>query len=431
MKVLIVDDAGEGSLDLALRAQRDGHKVKLFQRRYDPQKRPVGKGLVELVNAWQPHVDWADLVILPTCSVYMHQMDRLHAMGATIIGGNLESASWELDRLTGMQVFKKAGIAVPPYREFRDYPEAIKYVEKQGCGFASKPCWDEPDKGMTYVGKEPEDMIYMLDKWRRKHGRPKGTFILQEVVKGIEFAVGSWWGPGGWSGGWEENKEFKKHMAGDVGGNTGEMGTVIRYVKSSKLADKMLKPLEAQLERIGYVGCIDVNCIIDEDGNPWPLEFTNRFGWPAWNISQALLKDDPIEFMLSLAEGKTTNPFRLNEIAVGVVVAQGDFPFSKIAREDVCGIPIWGAGEADERFHPCEIQKGKETEWATAGDYLMVCTGTGDTVQQARQAAYRAVHRLSIPNNPFWRVDIGSKLARELPELNRHGYARGMVYSGS
>lgn len=431
MRVLIVDDAGEGALDLALRAQRDGHQVRVFTRRYDPVKRPVGKGLVERVPDWRAHVDWCDLIILPVNNFYMSQMDALRARGVKIIGGGVESASWERERLKGMAILKRCGIPVPPSVEFRDYDAAIKHVEKTGESYASKPCWDEDDKGLSYVADSPEGLIYMLRKWKRKHGRPKGPFILQEKIKGIEFAVGGWFGPGGWAGGWEENWEEKKLMTGGLGPNTGETGTTLRYVRSSKLADKLLRPLEAELQRIGYVGCIDVNAIVDEDGAPWPLEFTNRFGWPAWNISMALLKDDPIDFFMALAEGETPSPFRLNEVAVGVVVAQGDFPHSKIPREEVVGIPIWGANAEDERLHPCEIMAGEKgvSDWAAAGDYLLVGTGTGNTVQEARQGAYRAVKRLEIPNSPFWRTDIGSRLARQLPALQQHGYARGLSYS--
>src|SRR5580692_2206812 len=164
---------------------------------------------------------------------------------------------------------------------------------------------------------EPAHPVYMLDAWRRRHGRSKGPLMLQQKVKGIEFAVGSWFGPGGFAGGWEENFEHKKLYAGDIGPNCGEMGTVLRYVRRSKLADRLLKPIEEELHRIGYVGCVDVNAIVDEDGNAWPLEFTNRLGWPAWNISQALLESDPVEFLYDLAGGNAhRNPFRLNDVAV-------------------------------------------------------------------------------------------------------------------
>jgi hypothetical protein len=47
---------------------------------------------------------------------------------------------------------------------------------------------------------------------------------LQEKKQGAEFAVGGWYGPGGWCGCWYENLENKKLMVGDLGPNTGEMG---------------------------------------------------------------------------------------------------------------------------------------------------------------------------------------------------------------
>jgi hypothetical protein len=39
---------------------------------------------------------------------------------------------------------------------------------------------------------------------------------------------------------------------------------------------------------------------VDEDGTPWPLEFTCRLGWPA-NIELALHKNDPVAFLVGLA----------------------------------------------------------------------------------------------------------------------------------
>jgi hypothetical protein len=91
------------------------------------------------------------------------------------------------------------------------------------------------------------------------------------------MAVSGWFGPAGWTVGWEENWEFKKLlMNGDLGVTTGEQGTVLRFVKKSKLADEVLLPLTPQLKKMGYCGNVDVNCIIDDHGCPWSLEFTMR-----------------------------------------------------------------------------------------------------------------------------------------------------------
>lgn len=88
----------------------------------------------------------------------------------------------EIQRKTGMDVFKKAGIDLPVYKEFTDYDAAIKFVEKEGRGFVSKPCYDEADKNLTYLGKTPESLIYMLQRWKKEQ-RLKGPFILRELIQ--------------------------------------------------------------------------------------------------------------------------------------------------------------------------------------------------------------------------------------------------------
>jgi phosphoribosylamine--glycine ligase len=221
------------------------------------------------------------------------------------------------------------------------------------------------------------------------------------------------------------------------------MGTVLRYVKRSKLADKVLKPLAGELERIKYVGYVDVNCIIDEAGTPWPLEFTMRPGWPTFNIQQALLEGDTAEWMLDLARGRDAKPFRMNETAAGVVMAIPDFPYSKLTRKEVTGIPVYHLRPPPARLptnlHPCELMMGMaptqkdgkiETRpcVVTAGDYLLVGSGTGQTVRQAVRRSYRVLESVEVPNSPFWRPDIGTRLKTQLPLLQARGYAVGMEF---
>lgn len=416
-------------LDIAIRAQRNGHQVKWYLGSYDRWKRPVGNGLVERVNDYREWEKWADLVLLPTNDRYMAEMEAWQKRGTPVVGGTPGSAAWEIDRLCGMRAFKEAGIPVPEYKQFTDYDSAMAYVRKEERALVSKPCWAEDNKALSYVAKSADDLLFMLQRWKRKNGRPKGPFILQEKVDGVEFAVGGWFGKDGFADVWEENHEFKKLMPGDVGMNTGEMGTVMRFVRSSKLADKVLRPLESMLFRLKYNGNIDVNCIVDDEGNPWPLEFTMRCGWPAFNIEQSVLDGDMMEFLACLPKEGSKPPHRLNEIAVGVVVAIGDFPHSHITRKEVVGIPIWGVSQDDPHTHLCEAQLINE-QLHTSGDYVMVMTGTGESVQSARRAVYRRIDRIEIPASPFWRIDIGQRLSQEIPRLQANGYAKGMSYSG-
>ena len=167
-----------------------------------------------------------------------------------------------------------------------------------------------------------------------------------------------------------------------------------------------------------------------------------RFGYPAINIELALHSGDPIEFLAGVAAGDVPrNSRRLDEIALGVVMALPPYPFGHERAEEVVGVPIWGVVPSIEgRLHFCNVMMGdapeiangavgKEPNLCTAGSYVLVCTGTGDSVVAARNQAHRVLNRLTIPASPFWRNDIGLRLRRDLDELARHGFATGMSYS--
>lgn len=440
MKLLLIDYWGtDGMLDFAMRAKADGHEVKWAFYRAERTHR-IGHGLVERVADWRDWIKWADLVVLADNTRYLKELDVFRARGVPIVGSTFEASCWELDRKTGQDVFKKAGIDVPPFKEFDDYDAAIAYVRKEGRAFVSKPSYDESDKSLSYVGKSPADLIYMLTRWKKAQ-RLRGAFILQEKVSGCEMAVGAWCGPGGFSEGWCENWEFKSLMAGDRGPNVGEMGTVLRYVRRSKLAEKVLKPLEDRLVAMGYTGYVDVNCIIDEHGEPWPLEFTMRMGWPTFNIQQALNKGDSVEWLAALCDGRDSRPWQLDKISTGVVMALPEFPYGKTPIEKMVGAPVQGVTPSMlPNVHPCAVQMGSapcdqadgsvkdEPCWLTAGDYVLVASGVGDSVRQSRARAYRVMEKIKVPASPFWRPDIGQRLKLQLPEIQKHGYASKLVF---
>jgi phosphoribosylamine--glycine ligase len=271
-------------------------------------------------------------------------------------------------------------------------------------------------------------MIFMLGRWKELYGS-KTDIIIQKFIPGIEMAVGGWFGPHGFNVGWLENFEFKKLMNDDVGVNTGEMGTVIRYVKKSKLADEMLVPLIAELKKSGHTGYVDVAVIIDEKGKPWPLEFTMRPGYPTFNIQQGLHDGDCADWMLDLIEGEDANNLILDIVSTGVIVAIPDFPYNNLKGLDVVGFPIYGLEQPLEQcYHPCEVMLGKTDSVVTAGSYVMVCTGTGETIKQSSENAYKSLGNICIPGGLLYRTDIGKRLKKQLPKLQKFGYAVNMVY---
>lgn len=441
MKILVLD-YGAFALDFCLRCRDDGHAVKWAVTERD-RTREIGKGLIDIVRDWRPWLRWADLILCPDNTRYLDTLADVRKTypEIAVIAATPASARLELNREEGSRVLRKHGIPTLDEHRFTDYDKAIAFVKKEGRRFVSKPCGDETDKSLTYVSKSPADLVYMLERWRRGH-RHKDAFILQEFVSGVEMAVGAWIGPAGFVDGWCENFEFKKLMVGDLGVATGEQGSVVRQVDKSKLAAKVLLPLEDYLVSTGHVGYVDVNCIIDDAGNPWPLEFTCRLGWPTFNIQQSLLKDgeDHAQWLADLGAGRSSRPFKKNSVSVGVVLSIPDYPYSHLTRKEVCGIPIYiSTPKIMSTVSMCEVAMGTAPVnsrstvvtapcWVTAGDYVLVALGTGETVRSARDAAYRTLKRIEIPNSPMYRTDIGNRLAKQLPMIQSHGFASGLTF---
>lgn len=438
MNILLID-ATSSFLDFALRCEAAGHTVRVFM---GPTKRgersTVGDGLIDKVPDYKPHMRWADIILTSDNAKYIRELEGFRARGFPIWGPNSACTAWELDRDCGQRVLEAAGIAVIPSHCFSNYDQAEAFVRSTLKRYVSKPSGDA-DKALSYVSKGPADLCFMLQHWKGTQ-RKRAPFLLQEFIPGIEMAVGGWVGRNGFSQWFLENFEFKKLMNGEIGVNTGEMGTAMRYVtaEQSKLAREMLLPLEAELIRQGYTGFIDVSVIIDRKGSPWPLEFTTRPGWPLFQIQQAL-HPEPVQWMLDSLHGKDTfdpDP----GIAVGVVMTIPDFPYTTLLNKEVAGFPVWGITKRNRyNIHPAEMKLGKapvleggalveQSMLVTAGDYVLVCSGVGDTVSEAAEAAYGRVDEIELPNSPMYRTDIGKRLERQLPELHALGYATAWEY---
>lgn len=440
MNVLIID-AGGTCLDFALRCLHAGHKVKAFIRHNkDGSRCEVGDGLIQRVPHWEDHMNWADLIFCTDNTFYIWPLEKYRDEGYPIVGPSIDTNKWEQDREHGAMVMEKVGIPTIPSQKFSKYDDAIAHVLKNPKRYVSKPIGDG-DKALSYVSKDAADLIFMLNYWKKKNSY-KGDFILQEFHGGVEMAVGGWFGKGGFCKYWCENWEFKKLMNDDLGVATGEQGTILRYTETSQLAEKVLKPLEDYLHGLAYTGYIDVNCIIDDKGKPWPLEFTMRPGWPLFQIQQAVHKGDPAQFLLDLLEGKDTLKVS-KDIACGVVVSIPDYPYSQLTKKENSGYPIWGLTKEDVvgNFHLSEVQWGKAPEmdgdkvklnvpmYVTAGDYIMTVTGTGKCVEDAKDTCYKTIKdRVSIPNSIMYRTDIGCRLEKHLPKIQKHGYCTDMSY---
>lgn len=435
MKILLLDWYYQ-FLDFALRCREAGHEVKWVVDHFDKNghRIRIGDGFgFDQTSDWKRWMKWADIIILPTNMKHMVEVEGYRQRGYPIIGGCLEVVSWEKDRAKGLALFEKCGLESVDYHHFKGLSEAETFLRANPARWVSKP--DNIDtKALSYVSKSAKDMLFMLQYWG-KTSKLSESFIFQEFIPGIEVAVGGWFGPGGFSEWFLENFEFKKLMNGDIGCNTGEMGTAIKYVKNSALAEELLRPLEGELYRAGYCGYIDVAAMVAKNGVPYPMEPTCRMGWPAFQIQQAL-HPEPVQWMADMLEGRDS--FKpAGDVAIGVVMAIGDFPHGHATGKEVTGYPLYGCEKVPaHNLHLQEVMVGEAPNdklgadpcIVTAGDEVCVVSGNGPTVCAAKKAAYRNLKKIELPNSPIYRTDIGDRLEKQLPILQGQGWCEDWEY---
>ena len=248
--------------------------------------------------------------------------------------------------------------------------------------------------------------------------RLKGPCMLQDFIEGIEVGVSRWMGARGFVGPWNVNFEFKKLMPGDYGPATGEMGTVCKYAESSKLADMTLAPMEDTLKKLGHIGDVDLNCIVDESGEAWCLEWTNRFGWPSTQILCASHKGDPVKWMKDALSGKDSLEYD-DRTAMGVLMAAPPFPYPDTEHE-ADGLRISGIEDEWQNVAPWQVRLEGD-EYVTSGPYVCVVTALASDVHDVIPKTYSTVDRIKFPNRVV-RSDIGARLEKQLPKLHSLGF---------
>ena len=95
--------------------------------------------------------------------------------------------------------------------------------------------------------------------------------------------------------------------------------------------------------------------------------------------------------------------------------------------------PVYGVTRGNQpHIHPQAVQLAKhptldkageeKSVWTTAGDYVAVVTGFGNSVSQSTKRAYKTVENLHIANL-IVRDDVGEGLKEQLPKLHKMEYA--------
>jgi phosphoribosylamine--glycine ligase len=218
------------------------------------------------------------------------------------------------------------------------------------------------------------------------------------------------------------------------------MGTSMFWGGRNELFEATLGKFEGWLAEEGYVGSIDINCIVDATGI-YPLEFTPRFGYPTITLQQETFRSETGRFLHDLARGRNPSLETHPGFAVGVRLVLPPFPFNDEAtyaessRDAALVFADAGTPDTDRQTVSGTVPAGVHIEdakrvavdgghqWRVAGENGMplVVTGTGETMAAAREQAYHRIDRITVPNC-YYRDDIGERWVGDGDRLLAWGY---------
>ena len=409
--------------DLAWQVQKEGNEVKIFIA--SESDKDVYDGFLEKVNKWEEFVDWADVVVLDDVG-FGKIADSLRKTDKLVVGGSEYTDKLEEDRQFGQEEMKNAGMIVLPNWNFTDFDTAISFIKSNPGRYVFKPSGtiSSDDKGILFMGQEEDgkDIIEVLEQNKILWAKKINKFQLQKMAVGVEVAVGAFFNGDDFIYPININFEHKRLFPGDIGPYTGEMGTLMFWSPSNDIFQTTLLKLKDKLKNSGYQGYIDINCIANAKG-VYPLEITSRFGYPTISVQMEGVITPWGEFLYNLAR-KDNNELKVSRgFQIGVVVAVPPFPFYDKKEVFIYkDLSILFKKNNREGVHLGDIKNVNGT-WSVAGNtgYVMVITGSGSTVDEARKIVYSRLKNINL-QNMYYRTDIGLKWFTESDKLHTWGY---------
>ena len=366
----------------------------------------------------------ADLVVVgPEQPLADGLADRLDEVNIPVFGPSQSAARIEASKSFARQVMNDAVVPGPGYRVFRDQSAAVDFLTKHASPVVIKADGLAAGKGVALC-PGPEEAVLAVKGCMedRIFGAAGDAVIVEEWLQGTEVSVFAFCDG--------ENLstpvaacDYKQLEDEDRGPNTGGMGSFAPPPFWNRdLADEVmrtiLKPTVQRMAELGcpYRGVLYAGLMLTGDG-PRVLEFNCRFGDPETQVIIPLLESDPVDAMLACLEGKlaSTDIRWADRPHVGVVMVSGGYPGAYQTGKEISGLEEectqagqLGMDSETLVFHAgaANVGEGDCARVVTSGGRVLTVVGRGDTIEEAREKAYRRVESIRFENARF-RRDIG------------------------
>ena len=359
-----------------------------------------------------------DLVVVgPEDPLVAGLADRLRAEGVATFGPSSAAARLEGSKAFSKDFMQRHEIPTAAYAVFDEAASAHDHVDAQ-----DRPCVVKADglaagKGVAMC-PDTASAHAAIDEMMadKRFGDAGDRVVIEEWLQGEEasyYAICD----GERIVTLAAAQDHKRALDGDRGENTGGMGAyspapVVSEAVEKKILERIVHPTIRGMARDGhpYQGVLFVGLMIDASGDPFVIEFNVRFGDPETQPLMLRMESDLLAILDAAARGtlEPSTAIEWGEAAVCVVLASGGYPRSYQTGKAISGLGELEGDDALVVFHAGTRGTPSGEGFETAGGRVLGITARGDSVQEARDRAYRAVDRISFEGMHF-RHDIADR----------------------
>ncbi len=359
-------------------------------------------------------------VVGPEAPLVQGIVDAFEAEGLRIFGPRGAAAEIEGSKAFAKDFMSRHGIPTAPYRTFTDPWEAMQWVRALKWPVVVKASGLAAGKG-SIVCEDEEQAVQAIEliMLQKAFGEAGDQVVVEDRLWGeeasfIAFTDGETVLP------MPSSQDHKPVFDDDQGPNTGGMGAyspapVITPELEERILREIMIPAVKGLKEEGrpYRGVLYAGLMIDEDQNPWVLEFNCRFGDPETQPLIVRMKGDIVRVMEACLEGRLKNVSLSWDPrpAVCVVMASGGYPgpYEK-------GKEIHGLEEAERMADVWVFHAGtsfRNGSFFTSGGRVLGVTGMGESLPEAIRRTYEAVKKIHW-EGVHYRKDIGQKALKRI-----------------
>lgn len=354
-------------------------------------------------------IDFA--VVAPDDPLVLGVVDALEEAGVPCFGPRANAAIIEGSKVFSKNLMKKYNIPTAQYEVFEDMQAALEYLESAPIPTVVKADGLALGKGViiAMTREEAKDAVrsMMQDK---VFGESGSKVVIEEFLEGPEVSVLAFT-DGKVVKPMVSSMDHKRALDGDMGLNTGGMGTIAPNPYYTKeIADECMKniflPTIDAMNKEGrtFKGCLYFGLMITKNGVK-VIEYNCRFGDPETQVVLPLLESDLFTIMKSCREGTLADTeVKFSQgAACCVVVASKGYP-QKYETGFEMTLPAVG-GDTDIYVAGAKIADGK---LVNAGGRVLGAVGKAENLEKAIEVAYSVAREVKF-ENAYYRSDIGKR----------------------